>query len=88
MARVAVNGVALAVREWPGRGPTLVCIHGLTANHTCWESLAAVLSPDYRIVAYDLRGRGDSDKPERGYRILLGDNPLVQRALRSFLDAP
>ena len=67
MARVAVNGIALAVREWPGRGPTLVCVHGLTANHTCWESLAAVLSPDYRIVAYDLRGRGDSDKPERGY---------------------
>lgn len=69
MARVAVNGIALAAREWPGSGPTLVCVHGLTANHTCWVSLAAALSPDYRIVAYDLRGRGDSDKPERGYSL-------------------
>ena len=66
---VNVNGVSLAVREWPGKGPTLVCVHGLTANHTCWDSLAAILTPDYRMIAYDLRGRGDSDKPPKGYSL-------------------
>jgi pimeloyl-ACP methyl ester carboxylesterase len=69
MERVAANGVALAVREWPGRGPAIAGVHGLTANHACWESLAAVLAPSYRLLAYDLRGRGDSDKPEKGYRL-------------------
>jgi pimeloyl-ACP methyl ester carboxylesterase len=69
---VAADGVGLAVHEWPGRGraaTTIVGIHGLTANHSCWAPMAAVLSPDYRFVAYDLRGRGDSDKPGTGYSL-------------------
>ncbi|MGH7265665.1 MAG: alpha/beta fold hydrolase [Candidatus Rokuibacteriota bacterium] len=69
MRRIAVEGVALAVREWQGRGPPLVCVHGLTANHTCWAALADVLAPEFRVVAYDLRGRGDSDKPPAGYSL-------------------
>ncbi|MEK6666890.1 MAG: alpha/beta hydrolase [candidate division NC10 bacterium] len=69
MEKISVNGVSLAVREWPGKGPAVVCIHGLTANHTCWQSLADVLAPDYRLIAYDLRGRGESDKPPKGYSL-------------------
>jgi pimeloyl-ACP methyl ester carboxylesterase len=69
LPNVNVNGVSLAVRDWPGKGPALVCVHGLTANHTCWESLAEVLTPDYRMIGYDLRGRGESDKPPKGYSL-------------------
>jgi pimeloyl-ACP methyl ester carboxylesterase len=66
---VRVGDVTLRVDEWPGRGRAVVCIHGLTANHTCWASVAEVLSPAHRVVAYDLRGRGDSDKPAQGYSL-------------------
>lgn len=69
MERVRVNGLSLAVHEWPGKGPAIVCIHGLTANHTCWQSMADILAPDYRLIAYDLRGRGESDKPPKGYSL-------------------
>lgn len=69
MEKVSVNGVSLAVREWPGKGPAIVCIHGLTANQTCWQSLADILTPEYRLIAYDLRGRGESDKPPKGYSL-------------------
>lgn len=69
MTRVVANGVGLAVREWPGKGPAIVCIHGLTANHTCWASLADTFSPAHRLIAYDLRGRGGSDKPPTGYSL-------------------
>jgi len=69
MVNMTVNGVALAVREWPGKGPALVCVHGLTANHSCWASMADLLAPDFRLIAYDLRGRGESGKPESGYSI-------------------
>lgn len=69
MERVTSNGVTLAVRQWPGAGLPVVAIHGLTANHTCWEPVAGVLAPRHRVIAYDLRGRGDSDKPEAGYDI-------------------
>ncbi len=69
MARVALDGISLAVREWPGKGPAIVCVHGLTANHTCWASMADILTPGYRLIAYDLRGRGESDKPDKGYSL-------------------
>ena len=72
MSRIALHGITLAVSEWPGpraADRTIVCIHGLTANHTCWASVADVLSPEYRLIAYDLRGRGDSDKPDKGYSL-------------------
>jgi pimeloyl-ACP methyl ester carboxylesterase len=69
MARVALDGLTLAVNEWPGKGPAIVCIHGLTANHTCWASMADALAPDYRLIAYDLRGRGESEKPDKGYSL-------------------
>ena len=69
MEKISVNGVSLAVHEWPSKGPAVVCIHGLTANHTCWQSLADILAPDYRLIAYDVRGRGESDKPPKGYSL-------------------
>ena len=69
MSRVPGDGVSLAVHEWPGTGPAIVCIHGLTANHVCWLSMVDFLAPKYRLIAYDLRGRGDSDKPAAGYSL-------------------
>jgi pimeloyl-ACP methyl ester carboxylesterase len=69
MPRVAADGVSLAVHEWPGTGPAIVCIHGLTANHVCWRSMADILAPRHRFIGYDLRGRGDSDKPPAGYSL-------------------
>ena len=69
MEKISVNGVSLAVHEWRGKGLAVVCIHGLTANHTCWQSLADILTPEYRLIAYDLRGRGESDKPPKGYSL-------------------
>jgi pimeloyl-ACP methyl ester carboxylesterase len=44
-------------------------VHGITANAFCFQALADALSQRYRVFAYDLRGRGDSDKPEEGYGI-------------------
>lgn len=72
VTRVALkHDLSLAVAEWPGtgKGPGVVCVHGLTANHTCWASVADVLAPAHRLIAYDLRGRGESDKPETGYSL-------------------
>ena len=72
MLRVTADGVALAVHEWSGTGgtrKTVIGVHGLTANHKCWEPMAEVLAPDYRLIAYDLRGRGNSDKPATGYSL-------------------
>jgi pimeloyl-ACP methyl ester carboxylesterase len=50
-----------------GAGEPLVCIHGITAQHRAFNALARHLGDEYELVGVDLRGRGDSDKPESGY---------------------
>ena len=69
MQRVTVDSITLATHEWPGRGPAVVAIHGLTSNHTVWYPIADALGGSHRLIAYDLRGRGDSDKPPTGYSL-------------------
>ena len=69
MQRVTVDSITLATHEWGGRGPAVVAIHGLTSNHTVWYPMAAALGGSHRLIAYDLRGRGDSDKPPTGYSL-------------------
>jgi pimeloyl-ACP methyl ester carboxylesterase len=64
-----VGRITLATHEWPGRDPAIVAIHGLTSNHTVWYPIADALDGRHRLIAYDLRGRGDSDKPPTGYSL-------------------
>jgi pimeloyl-ACP methyl ester carboxylesterase len=47
-----------------GQGPALIMVPGATVVRQAIASIAAVLSPDFTVYAYDRRGRGDSgDKP-------------------------
>jgi len=65
---VQVNGLRLHYLDHSGGAPLLVLMHGLTANAHCFDGLLrAGLSPRFRVVSVDLRGRGLSDKPETGY---------------------
>jgi pimeloyl-ACP methyl ester carboxylesterase len=63
------DGVKIHLAEWSGREPTILCIHGITANCRCWDVIASGLAPDCRVLAMDLRGRGRSDKPATGYSV-------------------
>jgi pimeloyl-ACP methyl ester carboxylesterase len=82
VSQIDVGGIRLAVQTWPEHGTddparTVVCIHGLTANHTCWLSMADALGASWRLIAYDLRGRGESDKPATGYSLADHDRDLL-----------
>jgi lipase len=51
-----------------GEGPDpVVCLHGITAQHRAFNAAARYLGPTRGLVGVDLRGRGDSGKPESGY---------------------
>ena len=63
------DDVTLRWVQWGEQGQPIICIHGITANAFFFQSLADGLAMDYRVFAYDLRGRGDSDKPEDGYSV-------------------
>lgn len=59
--------VDLALGRAGTGGEPLVCIHGITAQHRAFNALARHLAEEYELIGVDLRGRGDSDKPESGY---------------------
>ena len=43
-----------------GEGPDLVLLHPFPTNHRFWMGVADMLASRYRLIAYDLRGHGDS----------------------------
>jgi haloacetate dehalogenase len=61
--RVDVGGITIncAVR---GSGPPVLMLHGYPQNHLTWRHVAPALAEDHTVVLADLRGYGDSDKPD------------------------
>lgn len=49
-----------------GSGPPLLLLHGAPQSHASWSACAPELAKRYTVVAADLRGYGDSSKPEDG----------------------
>jgi pimeloyl-ACP methyl ester carboxylesterase len=65
-----VNGIHLHYLDHSGQDGPLVLLHGLSANaHSFDQIIASGVSPAFRVLAPDLRGRGQSDKPLTGYSI-------------------
>ena len=60
--------ITLSYLEWnsAGQEPVLL-LHGLADHGMVWARVAEHLSDRYHCVAPDLRGHGDSGKPEQGY---------------------
>ncbi|WP_286238628.1 alpha/beta fold hydrolase [Neptuniibacter halophilus] len=58
------SGITLRVRT-AGQGPVVLLLHGYPQTHVCWHKVAPVLvDAGFHVVLSDLRGYGDSDKPE------------------------
>lgn len=68
MSFVETNGIRLHYLDHGRGGPTLILMPGLTANAHFFDRLVASgLSDRMHVLAVDLRGRGESDKPDAGY---------------------
>jgi pimeloyl-ACP methyl ester carboxylesterase/glyoxylase-like metal-dependent hydrolase (beta-lactamase superfamily II) len=57
---VTVAGLKLHWLDYGGEGETVVALHGLLQNARAFDAIAPLLVPKFRLVALDLRGRGDS----------------------------
>lgn len=60
---VGVDGAEILART-AGDGPPLLLLHGNPQTHSMWHLVAPRLSEDFTVVVTDLRGYGDSSKPE------------------------
>jgi len=68
MPYAKVNGVRLYY-EVEGEGPTVLLLHPVGLDLTCWESQVEVLMPSFRVLRVDLRGHGRSDVPPPPYSL-------------------
>jgi pimeloyl-ACP methyl ester carboxylesterase len=64
---ILANGLRIRTAAWPSDGYPTVLVHGLSSGWQSWLPALPYLWPTLSATAVDLRGHGDSDKPEAGY---------------------
>jgi len=59
------DGLTISAQEWGNpAGAEILFIHGFSQSHLSWiRQVDSELASEFRIVTYDLRGHGNSDKP-------------------------
>ena len=86
-AQIETSGACINLR-YGGSGPALLLLHGNPLTHVMWHKIAPRLGQDFTVVATDLRGYGDSSKPDGGsdhagysFRAMAQDQLEVMRSL-------
>ncbi|MBT7953574.1 MAG: alpha/beta hydrolase [Rhodospirillaceae bacterium] len=71
-----------------GKGPPLLLLHGYPQTHVMWHKIALRLAEEFTVVATDLRGYGDSSKPNTtpdhapySFRAMASDQVQVMQQL-------
>lgn len=68
MPTTTSNGIELSYTDTESDGRPVVLIHGWPLSGASWsEQIPALTEAGYRVITYDRRGFGASDKPETGY---------------------
>lgn len=71
-----INGISMAFDDC-GSGLPLLLLHGFPLSRRIWEPQIAALQGEFRTIAPDLRGFGDSDAPEGPYSMDLFADDMI-----------
>jgi len=72
------DGVVHYELAGPEDAPTVVLVHGFSVPYFIWDpTFEALTEAGFRVLRYDLYGRGFSDRPHTGYTLDLFDRQLV-----------
>ena len=78
-----INNLSVSYSDFgPVEAPVVILIHGFPLNKSMWNLQIEALRDDYRVIAYDVRGHGDSDAGNEDFSIDLFANDLI-----SFMDS-
>ncbi len=64
--KVRIGDMQMAITD-QGQGTPVLLLHGYPLNRTMWADQVEGLSRDFRVIAPDLRGHGESDAPAGTY---------------------
>lgn len=67
MQKLLRDGVALVYEEYGHGNPPMLMVHGWCCDHTNFAPQVEHFRHNYRVVTVDLRGHGESDKPDQDY---------------------
>ena len=70
-----IHGYRRAVRV-AGDGPPLVLLHGIGDNSQTWLDIIPHFATKYTVIAPDMLGHGESDKPRADYSVAAYANGL------------
>ena len=76
---ITINNLTVSYSDQgPADAPVIIFIHGFPLNKSMWDMQAEALKDNYRVIAYDIRGHGNSDPGIDEFFIELFVNDLWQ----------
>ena len=79
------DGLVLSGAVFGSAGPEILLVHGLGQSRLVWDRQIGELAASFRVAAFDLRGHGDSSKPDEASRY--GDAALWGDDIRAMIRA-
>ncbi len=78
---ISANGIDHHLRIAGTSGDSMILLHGWPETSYCWRGIMAALAGEYRMIAPDLRGFADTDKPDGPH-----DKATVAGDIRAIMD--
>lgn len=76
--KIIVNDLTVSYDDGgPDGAPVIIFIHGFPFNKSMWNKQVKALKNNYRVIAYDVRGHGNSDAGTGDFSIELFANDLL-----------
>lgn len=76
---IVINNLTVSYSDLgPDDAPVIIFIHGFPFNKSMWDMQVEALKDNYRVIAYDIRGHGNSDPGIDEFFIELFVNDLVR----------
>ncbi|MBT9316923.1 alpha/beta fold hydrolase [Leptothoe spongobia] len=75
---IPLKQIDLSYLDWQSNGQPILLLHGLADHALVWSAVGNQLASNYHPIAVDMRGHGESSKPDNGYDFDTVMNDLVQ----------